>query len=124
MTVTLPLLAVVAALQSTEAPQVIRSRSTRTAAKAEPPKGCTTCAADAARAKALDAREARVHAREQELSAREKSAEEAARSRGEDDAARKKKQSAEAAKRQKQLEQLSGDVQDGFKNAADALGGF
>lgn len=118
MTVTLPLLAVVAALQSTEAPQVIRSRSTpRTAPKAEAQKGCTSCGKDSARTKELEARE-------QEVSAREKSAEESARKQGEDDAARKKKDAAEAAKRQKQLEQLSGDVQDEFKNAADALGGF
>ena len=126
MTVSLPLLALAAALQSplpavlaqaAETPQIIRGpRRARPEAKTapEPQKACSSCAVEAERTRELDAREAHLRAREQELSAREKSQADAARKQGE----------AEAARRQKALEKHSRELQEEFRNAADALGGF
>jgi hypothetical protein len=132
MTVSLPLLALAAALQSplpavlaqaAETPQVLRGpKRARTDAKpaAEPQKPCGSCAVDADRKRDLNAREARLRAREEELSAREKSHEDAARKKKQDEADAE----AEAAKRRRALEKHAREVQEEFRNAADALGGF
>lgn len=136
MIVSLPILGLVAALhtplplalgQAAETPQIIRGpRRARPEPKPapEPQEACRSCAVEAERTRELDAREARLRAREQELSAREKSQEDAARKQGEAETARKKQEEAEAAKRRKALEKHSRELQQEFKNAADALGGF
>lgn len=129
LTAALLLLPVVATAAG-DGPQVIRGPRRGNKAPAAEATPQPAAAEQAARGRALEAREAELSAREAAVGAREAqaSAKAAEASRdaekaAEKEAAQKKKEQAEAAKRQKQLEDLARKTRSEWGRAAGALAG-